>query len=288
MGPPANTIRPMRELQGLQFQALDRRAPSPAQAARGQQAGVHGQRVHHHGGRRPEQPPDFHVDPGEEFFYQLEGGITLATVQDGKRVDIAIGEGEIFLLPPNMPHSPRRPANTVGLVIERTRRPGELDGFQWYCENCGTQAVRGIHRNHQHRNAAAAGVRPLLRQRSRTAPAATAARSWNGRSNRDRRTQHRRTEDARRARSRREPGHRRRIRAAPGPRHFGAGAPSSTPFASRQFHRQRRDRRQRQLLDDHADSALPDDAHRERRAPDARIRRRLARGAARPAARRGS
>ena len=60
-------------------------------------------------------------------------------MQDGKRVDMPIGEGEIFLLPPNMPHSPRRPADTVGLVIERTRRPGERDGFQWYCENCGTR-----------------------------------------------------------------------------------------------------------------------------------------------------
>jgi 3-hydroxyanthranilate 3,4-dioxygenase len=60
-------------------------------------------------------------------------------VQDGRRVDIPINEGEIFLLPPNMPHSPRRPANTVGLVIERTRRPGELDGFQWYCESCGNK-----------------------------------------------------------------------------------------------------------------------------------------------------
>ena len=84
----------------------------------------------------PNSRKDFHVDPGEEFFYQLEGGITLATMQDGKRVDIPIGEGEIFLLPPNLPHSPRRPANTVGLVIERTRRAGERDGFQWYCENC--------------------------------------------------------------------------------------------------------------------------------------------------------
>jgi len=87
----------------------------------------------------PNSRKDFHVDAGEEFFYQLEGGITLATVQDGKRVDVPIGEGEIFLLPSNMPHSPRRPANTIGLVIERVRRPGELDGFQWYCENCGTK-----------------------------------------------------------------------------------------------------------------------------------------------------
>jgi 3-hydroxyanthranilate 3,4-dioxygenase len=85
----------------------------------------------------PNSRKDFHVDPGEEFFYQLEGEITLVTVQRGKRVDVKIGEGEIFLLPSNMPHSPRRPADTVGLVIERTRNPGELDGFQWYCENCG-------------------------------------------------------------------------------------------------------------------------------------------------------
>ena len=45
----------------------------------------------------------------------------------------------MFYLPPNVPHSPQRPANTVGIVIERKRDTGELDGFQWYCENCGTK-----------------------------------------------------------------------------------------------------------------------------------------------------
>src|SRR4029077_6555406 len=39
--------------------------------------------------------------------------------------------------PPAPPPPPQRPANTVGLVIERARRAGELDGFQWYCERCG-------------------------------------------------------------------------------------------------------------------------------------------------------
>jgi len=84
----------------------------------------------------PNSRKDYHYDEGEEFFYQLEGDMLLKTMQEGRPVDIPIKEGEIFLLPPRMPHSPQRFANTVGLVIERTRRPGEQDGFMWYCENC--------------------------------------------------------------------------------------------------------------------------------------------------------
>ena len=130
----------------------------------------------------PNARRDFHVDPGEEFFYQLEGGITLATVQDGKRVDIAIGEGDIFLLPPNMPHSPSRPANTVGLVIERTRRRRRARWLSVVLRELRHQAVRGIRRSHEHRNAVATCVRSLLRIARRTAPAAAAAPSWTGRS----------------------------------------------------------------------------------------------------------
>lgn len=84
----------------------------------------------------PNARTDFHVDEGEEFFYQLEGDITVRVREDGKTVALPIREGEIFLLPPRVPHSPIRPANTVGLVIERKRRPGELDGFQWFCDKC--------------------------------------------------------------------------------------------------------------------------------------------------------
>lgn len=86
----------------------------------------------------PNARKDYHVDPGEEFFYQLEGDIVLRTIQDGRAVDVPIREGEILLLPPRVPHSPQRPANTVGLVIERERRPDEQDGFQWYCEQCSS------------------------------------------------------------------------------------------------------------------------------------------------------
>ena len=84
----------------------------------------------------PNQRTDFHIDEGPEFFYQLEGDMLLKTVQDGRRVDIPIREGEVLLLPPRVPHSPQRFADTVGLVIERKRLANELDGFVWYCDNC--------------------------------------------------------------------------------------------------------------------------------------------------------
>lgn len=85
----------------------------------------------------PNSRTDYHVNAGEEFFYQVEGDITLRVIEDGKPVDLPIKQGEIFLLPPKVPHSPRRPANTVGLVVERKRLPDELDGFIWHCESCG-------------------------------------------------------------------------------------------------------------------------------------------------------
>ncbi|MEO5931373.1 MAG: 3-hydroxyanthranilate 3,4-dioxygenase [Candidatus Kapaibacterium sp.] len=85
----------------------------------------------------PNSRKDFHVDAGEELFYQLEGDITVRIVEDGAIREIAINEGDIFLLPPMVPHSPQRGPNTIGLVVERRRRNGEEDGFQWYCENCG-------------------------------------------------------------------------------------------------------------------------------------------------------
>lgn len=84
----------------------------------------------------PNSRKDYHYDEGEEFFYQLEGDIKVVIQEDGKAVEVPIKEGEIFLLPPRVPHNPIRGANTVGLVIERKRRQGELDGLLWFCEKC--------------------------------------------------------------------------------------------------------------------------------------------------------
>ena len=86
----------------------------------------------------PNTRKDYHIDEGEEFFYQLEGRMVLRIIENKKTKDININEGEIFLLPPKVPHSPQRFENTVGLVIERKRRRGELDAFQWYCDGCHT------------------------------------------------------------------------------------------------------------------------------------------------------
>ena len=84
----------------------------------------------------PNVRKDYHINEGEEFFYQLEGDMVLRIRQGGKPKDIEINEGDIFLLPPKVPHSPQRFESTVGLVVERKRFKGELDGFRWYCDKC--------------------------------------------------------------------------------------------------------------------------------------------------------
>jgi 3-hydroxyanthranilate 3,4-dioxygenase len=84
----------------------------------------------------PNQRSDYHINEGEEFFYQLEGEMNLRFLEQGKPKDLPIRAGEIFLLPRKVPHSPQRPAGSVGLVIERKRLPGELDGFRWVCDRC--------------------------------------------------------------------------------------------------------------------------------------------------------
>ena len=92
----------------------------------------------------PNQRTDYHRDEGPEWFYQLEGEMILRVQEatpDGGSVarDIPIRAGETFLLPPRVPHSPQRMANSIGLVIERKRLAHELDGLQWYCEQCNNK-----------------------------------------------------------------------------------------------------------------------------------------------------
>ena len=84
----------------------------------------------------PNARKDYHYNETPEFFYQVEGDIVLKIIDNGIPKDVEIKEGDIYLLPPKVPHSPQRPANTVGLVIESKRPDGMLDALEWYCESC--------------------------------------------------------------------------------------------------------------------------------------------------------
>jgi 3-hydroxyanthranilate 3,4-dioxygenase len=92
--------------------------------------------------RGPNLRLDFHVEPGDEFFYQIEGEMELhIKPPDERRQEVKIRAGEIFLCPGGLPHSPRRAAETWGLVIERKRRTGEVEEFLWSCESCDHQVL---------------------------------------------------------------------------------------------------------------------------------------------------
>ncbi len=90
----------------------------------------------------PNSRKDYHLNQTPEFFYQIEGDIILKIIDKGIPKDIHIKEGEIYYLPPNIPHSPQRGENTIGLVLEQKRAEGIEDGLIWYCENCNTELYR--------------------------------------------------------------------------------------------------------------------------------------------------
>lgn len=86
---------------------------------------------------------DYHIDPFEEFFFQLEGDMVLKTIEDGRHCDVPINQGDVFLLPPLVPHSPQRPQpGSIGLVVERARPAGVFDAFEWYCPGCAARLHR--------------------------------------------------------------------------------------------------------------------------------------------------
>ncbi|WP_047523965.1 3-hydroxyanthranilate 3,4-dioxygenase [Microbacterium sp. ZOR0019] len=88
----------------------------------------------------PNQRTDFHFDPYEEWFYQYRGNmhVNIQTPEGLQRIDIR--EGEMWLLPGNVFHSPQRPEEgSIGIVIERIREEGTLEKFAWFCPNCNAK-----------------------------------------------------------------------------------------------------------------------------------------------------
>ncbi len=82
----------------------------------------------------PNARKDYHYNETEELFYQIEGDIIVKTQQNGKMVEIPIKEGEMFLLPAKVPHSPIRSERSIGLVIERKRNKEDKDGLMWFSD----------------------------------------------------------------------------------------------------------------------------------------------------------
>ena len=93
--------------------------------------------------RGPNRRNDFHVEPHPEVFFQLRGAIQVDT-RDGAGTVISntVREGEMFVVEAGVPHSPLRPADTWGLVIERPRTLSELDVITWFCPVCGHEVNR--------------------------------------------------------------------------------------------------------------------------------------------------
>jgi 3-hydroxyanthranilate 3,4-dioxygenase len=88
---------------------------------------------------------DFHEDPREEFFYQLKGDMDLVIWPEhgAEPYHMPIREGEVYLLPPRLRHSPQRPdPDSIGLVVEYQRNEGELDAFEWACPRCSSLVHR--------------------------------------------------------------------------------------------------------------------------------------------------
>ena len=84
----------------------------------------------------PNARKDYHYNETEELFYQLEGDIIVRIQEDGKARDIEIKQGDMFLLPSMIPHSPIRSEGSIGLVIECKRTKEMQDGLMWFCDNC--------------------------------------------------------------------------------------------------------------------------------------------------------
>jgi len=93
-------------------------------------------------GPTPKGRRDFHINTRAEFFFQLEGDMTCTLVNDDEFSTVTCRKGEMFWIPPLVPHLNQREQGSIGLVIHTQRAEGALDGMAWYCDKCGAQVHR--------------------------------------------------------------------------------------------------------------------------------------------------
>tara|TARA_B100000700_G_C14984402_1_gene828043 strand:+ start:427 stop:939 length:513 start_codon:yes stop_codon:yes gene_type:complete len=87
--------------------------------------------------RGREYRSEFHIDPADEVMYMIKGEMNLHyRMPDGSEEVTILKEGCSIYTAAGIPHSPRFPPDAFLLVIERQRKDGEVDRFQWYCPEC--------------------------------------------------------------------------------------------------------------------------------------------------------
>jgi 3-hydroxyanthranilate 3,4-dioxygenase len=90
--------------------------------------------------RGREYRSEFHVNPADEVMYMIKGEMRLHyRTPEGREEVAVIPEGSCIFTPSGIPHSPRFPPDAFALIMERRRRPGEIDRFYWFCPSCDAQ-----------------------------------------------------------------------------------------------------------------------------------------------------
>ena len=87
--------------------------------------------------RGREYRSEFHINPSDEVMFMIRGEMNLhyRKPEGGEGIDV-LREGSAIYTASGVPHSPRFPPDAFLLVMERKRKPGEIDLFHWYCPSC--------------------------------------------------------------------------------------------------------------------------------------------------------
>jgi 3-hydroxyanthranilate 3,4-dioxygenase len=87
--------------------------------------------------RGREYRSEFHINPSDEVMLMVQGEMRLHyRTPEGKEDVAVIPEGSTIFTPAGVPHSPRFPPDAFALIMERKRKPGEVDHFLWFCPTC--------------------------------------------------------------------------------------------------------------------------------------------------------
>ncbi len=86
----------------------------------------------------PNYRTDFHDNPFEEIFYQLQGDAHIIIWDRGQFERIDLKEGDVFLLPAHVQHSPQRPVKGLCFLVELPRPAHLHDHLRWYCAHCAS------------------------------------------------------------------------------------------------------------------------------------------------------